>query len=258
MGESASFCLDSLVELSSIFSKGITFDNGLSKITLRENVVRITGGNREKDKSAPIAGCGLKLTTDGYIATAYHVVEPLFTWNNSTSSEMGSSFRVIEQRGKKSKLDLSFLVADIVSDLALVKVYSSGPGEPLKFNISHSQSRKTNPLTFIGLNHSTSQKRILFGRMLQREKRFPPLYLNHSDEKLDTLYTDIKIQPGDSGGVFLNRYGSLIGLCCSASYLIPPLIFPWTKLPNIMHLETRGVKVSYLSDLIDLAISVCR
>ncbi len=214
MTQLASFNVNSLIELIQGGSRFISPEE--SRRNLEQNVVGIYTLRRSEegfDLRPTSAGCGLRLTTDGYILTANHVIEEALGTLNGENKNVDAVAILDPQRGFSS-LDPSFVISNPDYDLALVKMYRPEIGQRLRFNINVNELYTSQVLTTATLNHTTGQIEISRGDVLSTNGE-KDCYRSLSKDRvyhvLDSFSTSSIVHRGDSGGIFIDESGSLVG-----------------------------------------------
>ena len=155
------------------------------------------------DKKSSI-GSGFQFTKDGLIATNYHVV--------AEAIQRPKANRLEYLHGKGERGDLKILLADVVHDLAILKM--DKPGK-----------------TFVDLGHSSLPKGVkLFSLGNPHDIGFTIIegtYNGKSDESfIDKIHFSGSLNPGMSGGPALGHDGKVVGVNVSTagnqiSFLVP-------------------------------------
>jgi len=218
----ASFNLNSLIELILGHSSFISPEE--SRRNLEQNVVGIyTLGRSEEglDLRPTSAGCGVCLTTDGYILTANHVIEEALGTLHGENTNVDAVV-VLDQQKKFSSLDPSFVISNPDYDLALVKMYRPEIGQRLRFNINLTGLYTSQVLTTVALNHTTGQIEISRGEVLSTDGE-KDCYRSLSKDRvyhvLDSFSTSSIVHRGDSGGIFIDEAGSLVGTIIASNVI---------------------------------------
>ncbi|MBE6661723.1 MAG: trypsin-like serine protease [Ruminococcaceae bacterium] len=143
-------------------------------------------------------GSGIILTSDGYIATNYHVVENAKTIRAITSD--GQSY------------DAEFINGDELNDVAVLKVEAHNL-KAAKIGTSEN-SRVGDQVIAIGTPHSIDyQGTMTSGYISALNRRFVEQNENGTVKKvLYLIQTDTSVNPGNSGGPLFNRNGEVIGI----------------------------------------------
>ena len=144
------------------------------------------------------AGTGIILTSDGYIATNYHVVES------------GSRFVVTTSDGKEYEAKL--IGGDEFTDLAVLKIDATGLtpasiGDSDKIKEGESVYAVGNPG---GLDYAQS----ITNGIVSAKNRWFKIYddSNTLEKKMLMIQTNASVNPGNSGGPLVNRNGEVIGI----------------------------------------------
>ncbi len=143
-------------------------------------------------------GSGIILTSDGYIATNYHVVENAKT------------IRVLTNDGQS--YDAEFIDGDELNDVAVLKVEAHNL-KAAKIGTSEN-SRVGDQVIAIGTPHSIDyQGTMTSGYISALNRRFVEQNENGTVKKvLYLIQTDTSVNPGNSGGPLFNRNGEVIGI----------------------------------------------
>ncbi len=226
MSPQQTFYLDSLVQFIIDHSSG---DNLVSpqqsKQNLENNLVGIYNMKKSsqldeiKESKPTTAGCGLRLTTDGYILTAYHVIEAAYQRVNGALQ--GPDFVIIgDQTENIYYLDPSVMVTYPQYDLALIKAYNPSVGEPIPFNINHDGIQYAQRVSALALHHRNLIVTSSRGFVYDRYKDCPALNRDGTKrmEIADLFMTSAAVSKGNSGGIFITEEGSLAGIISSALF----------------------------------------
>ncbi len=152
-------------------------------------------GNSEQSSQ----GSGIIYSSDGYIITNYHVI--------SAAVESNGVIKVYLPTDIETGIDASVTGYDVSSDLAVIKINSSGLtaieiGDSSALKVGQTAIAVGNPggITFMG----SVSKGIISGldRVLQLE----------NTKEINLIQTDAAINPGNSGGALVNSNGQLIGV----------------------------------------------
>lgn len=193
-----------------------------SRANLIRNVVGIYNLREINSEEAEIAseGCGLRLTTDGYVLTAYHVVEQAYR-KLMGAADGPDYLGIIDQNSEKYYLDPSFIVVHPEFDLAIVKQFLPLKGKPLRFNININPIYPAQPLSVVAFNHETEGATISNGLVSARLENHP-IYdrdgISIRSYIPDFFHTTAAAKRGNSGGIFITKEGSLKGTLNFASF----------------------------------------
>lgn len=158
------------------------------------------------------AGCGLRLTTDGYILTAYHVVEAAH--KKFGGAVDGPDYVLIMDQNKSHHyLDPLFLVVDPEYDLALIKAHDQRVGEPVRFNLNYEGLGFRQKISALALDHKSQKVTSVEGAVYAQLENFPTVnYEGTGRSSIAELFlTSVPVQLGNSGGIFITEDGSLAG-----------------------------------------------
>jgi serine protease Do len=138
------------------------------------------------------SGSGVVISSDGYIATNYHVVE--------------NADKISVLIPGKGRYDAELIGIDTLTDLALLKIDENGLvsislGDSEEINIGETVVAIGNPL---GLQQTVTAGII---SAVGRQVRFAGSEFTHT-----FLQTDALINPGNSGGPLVNTSGEMIGI----------------------------------------------
>ena len=143
-------------------------------------------------------GSGIIITSNGYIATNYHVVEEAKTITVITSD--GTSY------------DAEYIDGDELNDIAVIKIEARNLQAA---DIGSSEnSRVGDQVIAIGTPHSVDyQGTMTSGYISALNRRFVEQNENGTVKKvLYLIQTDTSVNPGNSGGPLFNRNGEVIGI----------------------------------------------
>lgn len=250
------FTLDSLVQFAIGHGKRQNIVSPReSRANLEQNVVglynvqEVLSADGKELLDFLSAGCGLRLTTDGYILTAYHVIEAAYrTVIGENKNQTRPDYVLIrDSQNKCYPLDPSFISIDREHDIALVKAYSPDVGEPIPFNINWNSLLLFQKLTSVRLNHQSGEIEQSTGRVIKKNN-ITLRSLDDPDRIIsDLFYTTTPVYQGNSGGIFIDSCGSLAGtISCARS------------IKNVKTGEFRrsyGVKIEYGLQLIGLTLA---
>ncbi|MBO4980152.1 MAG: trypsin-like peptidase domain-containing protein [Clostridia bacterium] len=143
-------------------------------------------------------GSGVIITSDGYIATNYPVVED------------SVAISVIMSDG--TTYDAEFIDGDELNDIAVVKIKAQNlPAAKLG---TSKNSRVGDQVMAIGTPHSVNyQGTMTSGYISALDRRFVEQNANGTVKKvLYLIQTDTSVNPGNSGGPLFNMSGEVIGI----------------------------------------------
>ncbi len=220
MGQISTFNLESLAQfLVEHVTNDFLVSSEESQRNLEQNIVGIydlklsTPPNTTPEyHQVSSAGCGLRLTTDGYILTAFHVIEAAYEKLNGAVD--GPKYVMIrDQNSGQYYLDPSFIVVDPEYDLALIKAYDPRVGEIVRFNLNYEGLGFEQKITALTLDHKSSKVTSTEGAVYAQLRNFP--IENHDGTErcviAELFLTSVPIQLGNSGGIFITEDGSLAG-----------------------------------------------
>lgn len=142
------------------------------------------------------AGSGVIIREDGYIITAYHVIED------------ASKIKVILKSGET--YDASLIGSDSDNDVAILKIDKTGltaavMGDSDSLRVGETAVAIGNPLGQLGGTVTTG-----IISALDRE-------IDLGDTIMNLLQTNAAINPGNSGGALFNAKGELVGITIAKS-----------------------------------------
>lgn len=157
----------------------------------------------EKDYAGYGTGSGVVMQDDGYIITNAHVVLDEMT------KEPAQELNVIFDQGEPVPAVL--IGADSKTDLAVLKVEKTGLtaasfGDSSSIKVGEKALVIGNPTGFV-LASSVTQG------IISGVNRSVPV--NQSGETMTLIQTDAAVNPGNSGGALVNRFGQVIGIISS-------------------------------------------
>ena len=146
--------------------------------------------------SGTVSGTGFILTSDGYIATNYHVIEDALQSN--------STVKVMLQNGKS--YEAKIVGGDSDGDVALLKINATGLSAATLGNSNEIEVGETiycigNPLGELTYSLTSGVVSAL-DRVLQTSV----------SESINMFQTDVAINSGNSGGPIYNDRGQVIGI----------------------------------------------
>jgi serine protease Do len=158
---------------------------------------------------APIGiGTGFFISADGFVLTAYHVVDKS---DLGSSSEFKRSIQYVAISPDETEYDLELIGFDAYFDLAVLKanVPSSVPFLPL----AETPSKERDSIVAIG----NSRGDFLQGRAGQISR----IGVDRPQARFadDTIEVSAALAPGDSGGPVLNEQGEAIGVVSFISFV---------------------------------------
>lgn len=207
-----------------------------SEQNILNNIVTLEG---YKDLSLEGSGCqyialcqegsgnGLKLTTDGFILTAYHNVkghigiwanasENMSKYSSTDSLFLGTKYAITDQKRNRHIIDPTIYAVVPEYDLAVIKAIIPEDPEPIRFRFSDSDPELGDELKLLALIDKQQIKR--YGRVIQPS--YNTTVKDHDGEQAsleDAFLTDAWAKPGFSGSVFTNLKGELEGMCLFAA-----------------------------------------
>ena len=172
-------------------------------------------------------GTGLRLTTDGFILTAYHNIQAYEDdWRrinaenpateaiiHSWMEYMKMRYAVVDQRRNVYPIDTNFWATNPALDIALIKAVILEKPEPIDFRLVTGDLEVGDEIKLLGLRDRIPYNQ--YGKVVSASRDAP---INHAETgelvstTYDTFLTDACGIPGFSGGVFTNLRGEFAGL----------------------------------------------
>ncbi len=179
-------------------ARGISVEKSLEEITKNIVLVKIV----DKNKEDLYNGSGLMITTDGYVITAYHVVE-----------DIPPNGKIIIKTGEKKEYIVSRqngIWYNRNTDLAILKAkkHSLHP-TPIKALVDRKDALKKGcEVNVIGYRDGHVRNSIGIITASRLRCKF-----KGSDYKIHDLFeTDVRGKCGQSGGAIINANGELVGI----------------------------------------------
>lgn len=182
-------------------------------------------------------GSGLRITADGFVLTAAHIIESWIDdwkvleekWNGCpTRSEFFETvlasaypYWIVRKEDDKiltSPLDFTCYARDKNYDVAVIKAVTAREPSPLQFKLAE-RVAVFEDLQMLTLNTADCSLSTKSG-IVTPDPRTPVVGYNIKREGriiLDPMRTTIPVRGGDSGGPIINRDGSLVGLVSGSS-----------------------------------------
>jgi len=167
------------------------------------SVVNIIVYNRELEKNGYVyrkmaEATGTIINTDGFFVTNYHVVSK------------GNYYQIITYNGRKYEAmpidDENFFLADIKTDLALLKIENSVGSSFVPLKASTENIREGEWVIAIGNPYGLNQS-ITSGIVSSKGRD----NMGFADIE-DFIQSDVSINPGSSGGPLINLRGEMVGI----------------------------------------------
>lgn len=220
----------SLGSLEKILQKKKNIPTENAEKTLIKNIVRISSykekevkkGNSLYNQVTQAYGTGLRITTDGFILTAYHNVEnyiddwkkinkqfPITKENkNFWIDEMKKKYFITDLQNNVYAIDTTFLRSFPKNDLAIIKAVNlEDEPNPIDINIKRSVSNG-DYLKLFGITNKRMHAQ--FGRITSTD--IGAVDANGSEAIYDSFQTDAYGIQGFSGGPIASLNGELIGI----------------------------------------------
>ena len=206
-----------------------------SEKNIADNLVVVAGFDGMKERLADGSvnmngkgiGTGLRLTTDGFILTAYHNIQayeadwrrinaenPATEANvHSWMEDMEMRYAVVDQQRNAYPIDTTFWVTNPGLDIALIKAVILKKPEPIDFRLVTGDLKVGDEIKLFGLRDQRPYNQ--YGRVISASHDVP---INYPETRelvsttYDTFLTDAYGTPGFSGGVFTNLRGEFAGL----------------------------------------------
>ncbi len=179
--------------------------------------------------AATASGTGFAITSDGYIATNFHVVQ-------GASAVSVRDFR-------DNTLVARVVRTDVANDVAILKVDARFPGLPLARS---STTRRGDSVFTLGYPNVQLQ-----GYSVKLTEGTISSITGVRDEP-NNFQISVPVQPGNSGGPLFNRDGAVIGLVV-AKLSATAAMKATSTLPEAVNY---AVKSNYLLELIDTDINI--
>lgn len=203
--EPESLICDSLPDLVEKVTPAVVNISTTQKMDVRrrlnqtDNILDLFRDFLERDFSVPeqmrkmvSLGSGFIISTDGYIATNYHVIEG------------AEEINVVLESSRTQTLKAKLIGYDIKTDLALLKIDTKEPLPYLEFGDSDS-SRVGEKVIAIGNPFGMLGNTVTAGIISAKAR-----HINNSFD--DYIQTDAAINRGNSGGPLCNMKGKVIGI----------------------------------------------
>ena len=167
------------------------------------SVVNIIVYNKEPEKDGYIyrkmaEATGTIISADGFLVTNYHVVSK------------GNYYQIVTYNGRKYEAmpvdDVNFFLADIKTDLALLKIENSAGNPFIPLKVSTENIREGEWVMAIGNPYGLNQS-ITSGIISSTGRD----NIGFADIE-DFIQSDASINPGSSGGPLINLKGEMVGI----------------------------------------------
>lgn len=236
ISESPEASLESKLALGSVMDRNRNkdLDEAQSERNISDNLVVVTGFRGVGEQlannlimEARGVGTGLKLTTDGFVLTAYHNIQSYEdewkrmlkenppTHENITAwlDHMKTKYAVVDQRKNAYPIDITIWAAVPALDVALIKAVIPNKPKPIDFRIAGKNLKKGDEIKLLGLRDQMQYHQ--YGKVISANFN-PDINDEKTGEVVSTTYesflTDAYGVPGFSGGVFTNASGEFAGL----------------------------------------------
>lgn len=206
-----------------------------SEKNIADNLVVVAGfdgvNERRADGSVNMKGkeigTGLRLTTDGFILTAYHNIQayekdwrrintenPAIEANiHSWMEDMKMRYAVVDQQRNAYPIDTTFWATNPALDIALIKAVILEKPEPIDFRLVTGDLEVGDEIKLLGLRDQKQYNQ--YGKVISASRDTPIDYAETGElvsTTYDTFLTDAYGIPGFSGGVFTTLRGEFAGL----------------------------------------------
>ena len=172
-------------------------------------------------------GTGLRLTTDGFILTAYHNIQayeedwrkineenPTTEANiHSWMEDMKMRYAVVDQQRNAYPIDTTFWATNPALDIVLIKAVILKKPEPINFRIVTDDLEVGDEIKLLGLKDQRQYNQ--YGKITSASRDVPRGYAETGElvsTTYDTFLTDAYGIPGFSGGLFTTMRGEFVGL----------------------------------------------
>lgn len=231
-------------------------DSALTNQESEENIKRNLVGIFSVDDTAPksssgsdrIYGSGLRVTTNGFILTAYHNIQRINWYGlrngipetqenfDSWSSRMRECYYALDQEGERCPIDPSFLATAPHWDIALIKIIKNKRPEPVKFRVVNEPLQVGEKVRLLGLLDNA-----IYNQLGEVTHTCCDVKLDNQTRETaqDTFLTNAQAAPGVSGGVFTDLQGRYAGL---ATYMAQDNLSGGAKVKNIVQLIDRAAE----------------
>jgi hypothetical protein len=173
------------------------------------------------------AGTGLRLTTDGFILTAYHNIQayeddwrriqeenpPTQANIHRWMEDMKSQYVVVDQNRTAYPIDITCWAINPALDIAVIKAVILEKPEPVDFRLVTGDLQVGDEIKLLGLRNQRPYNQ--YGKVISASRDAD---INHPETgerqstTYDTFLTDAYGTPGFSGGVFTSLRGEFAGL----------------------------------------------
>ena len=145
---------------------------------------------------------GIYLTDDGFIATAYHVIEGMLsTWEyinpRTVPSKILQAAYAMDSHGLKHPLDTTFCYFDEESDLAIIRAIK--PDRPATKQLTF--GNRTDTAVFVAPNNIKEEGfdlAVQAGNVIRQDEKF--------------YWVNVRSVPGNSGSPYFTTDGSVLGI----------------------------------------------
>ena len=203
-----------------------------SEKNIVDNLVMVAGFDDMNERRASVrktkgVGTGLRLTTDGFILTAYHnIKEYEDDWkrinaeNPATKSNIHSwmedmelRYAVIDQQRNVYPIDTTLWITNPAYDIAIIKAIILKKPEPIDFRLVTGDLKIGDEIKLFGFKDERQYNQ--YGKVISAShniKTRNSVSTEYDTFLTDTFLTDAYGTPGFSGGVFTNLRGAFAGL----------------------------------------------
>lgn len=211
----------SIQALENAINQPNNLSQGSSRKNLETNLVNFLIGKFEgQSQKISSLGNGLRITYDGFVLTAYHVIKEMIDgFKSEKNGALLPYVEVIDQTGRTSLVDPSFAAIYQKYDLALVKLKSIGPSEAIPFNIKEGNYFIKEPIEskawFLKGEGFAGTK----GQAIDQKDLIIPQrgVLKEVTPSQPLLITTAGSFPGMSGGIYLDAENSFAGIINASS-----------------------------------------
>jgi len=211
--------LDSIIALNSV--AGDKENKGVSKEELEKNIISINIYNRLTNRFC--VGSGFFLTADGFIATAGHITDVLYTFVPKPYApiEITQDFYfAFDSTGREYPLDTTFVYRDSGLDVALLKAIKPEPAKPIGYRFNENFPANQT-LSLIAPSHIKPEGfdiEKIDGKLIR--KGLPLHWINEAG--LDKIWVDAIGRPGQSGSPIINEYAEICATFCGVGPSLLP------------------------------------
>ncbi|HLC55723.1 MAG TPA: serine protease [Candidatus Nanoarchaeia archaeon] len=197
-----------------------------SESTIVSNLVSVEGRKSIGDGYVDTnKGNGLLITTDGFILTAYHIIEQhlddwkkikdkgIPRWNfRKWAKDIEKKYHVFDQNGNRYPIDITWYAKNSSLDIALIKaIIPRRKPRPIMFRILEDELQSEQVVKLVGLQDDVLSGR--YGKVKYNKINAPNLIFNDGEKTIsDSFLTTVQGGNGMSGGVYITENGELAGI----------------------------------------------